>query len=130
MGKGNRKYRVCFIDYLWYVAERFSEREHNNLDGGMLLFLCWLFVIVLPLGLTLGCLWGPTIAASSLILAFLPLVFCRLRYTPARCEVIREHYRGMKHPGRRLISIILIAIALMIAVFALMFHLGFIHWSK
>ena len=130
MGKDNCEYRFCLIDYMWYVAEIWHEREHTNLNGRMLLFFCWLFAIVLPLGLTLGCLWGPTIAASSLILAFLPLVFCRLRYTPARCEVIREHYRGMKHPGRRLISIILIAIALMIAVFALMFHLGFIHWSK
>lgn len=130
MGKDNCEYRFCLIDYMWYVAERFSEREHNNLDGGMLLFLCWLFVIVMPLGLTLGCLGGLEIAMSSLILVFLPSVFCRLRYTSARCEAIREHYRGMKHPGRRLISIILIAIALMIAVFALMFHLGFIHWSK
>lgn len=130
MGKDNCEYRFCLIDYMWYVAERFSEREHNNLDGGMLLFMCWLFVIVMPLGLTLGCLWGPAIATSSLILAFLPSGFCRLRYTPARREALREHYRGMKHPGRRLIEIILIAIALMIAVFALMFHLGFIHWSK
>lgn len=130
MGKDNCKYRFCLIDYIWYVAERFSEREHNNLDGGMLLFLCWLFVIVMPLGLTLGCLWGPAIALSSLILVFLPSVFCRLRYTSARREALREHYRGMKHLDRRLFSIVLIAIALMIAVFALMFHLGFIHSSK
>ena len=130
MGKDNCKYRFCLIDYMWYVAERFSEREHNNLDGGMLLFLCWLFVIVIPLGLTLGCLWGSIFAVSSLILAFLPSVFCRLRYPPARREALRKHYRGMQHPGRRLFSIILIAVALMIAVFVLMFHLGFIHWSK
>lgn len=105
---------------MWYVAERFSEREHNNLDGGMLLFLCWLFVIVMPLGLTLGRLWGPAIALSSLILVFLPSVFCRLRYTSARREALHEHYRGIRHPGRRLITIILIAIALMIAVFIIM----------
>lgn len=130
MEKGRNKYRICFIDYMWYVAERFSEREHNNLDGGMLLFLCWLFVIVIPLGLTLGCLWGLAFAVSSLILAFLPSLFCKLRYTAGRRTALREHYRGMKHPGRRLFSIILIAVTLMIAVFALMFHLGFIHWSK
>ena len=130
MEKGRNKYRICFIDYMWYVAEKWSEREHNNLNGGMLLFLCWLFVIVMPLGLTLGCLWDPAIALSSLVLVFLPSVFCRLRYTPARREALREHHRGIKHPGMRLFSIILIAIALMIAVFVLMFHLGFIHWSK
>lgn len=130
MEKGNRKYRVCFIDYLWYVAERFSEREHNNLDGGMLLFMCWLFVIIMPLGLTLGLFFGPAIAVPSLILGVLPSVFCRLRYIPARRKALREHYRGMKHPGRRLILIILVAFALTITDFILMFHLGFIHWSK
>lgn len=120
MGKDNCKYRFCLIDYIWYVAERFSEREHNNLDGGMLLFLCWLFVIVMPLGLTLGCLWGPAIAITALPLVFLPSLFCRLRYTPERREALREHYRGMRHPGRRLFSIILIAIALMIVDFIVM----------
>lgn len=45
MEKDNRKYRICFIDYMWYVAEEWSEREHNNLNGRMLLFFCWLFPI-------------------------------------------------------------------------------------
>ena len=31
MDKDNRKYRFCFIDYMWYVAEKWSEREHNNI---------------------------------------------------------------------------------------------------
>ena len=25
MDKDNRKYRFCFIDYMWYVAEKWSE---------------------------------------------------------------------------------------------------------
>ena len=37
MNKDNRKYRICFIDYMWYVAEIWHEREHNNLNGRMLL---------------------------------------------------------------------------------------------
>ena len=41
MDKDNRKYRICFIDYMWYVAEIWHEREHNNLNGRMLLFFCW-----------------------------------------------------------------------------------------
>ena len=53
MEKDNRKYRICFIDYMWYVAEKWSEREHNNLNGRMLLFLCWLFAITIPLGIPL-----------------------------------------------------------------------------
>ena len=123
MEKGTNKYHICFIDYMWYVAEKWSESEHNNLDGGMLLFLCWLFVIVMPLGLTLGCLWGPEIAVSSLILVFLPSVFCKLRYTDGRREALREHYRGMKRPGRRLAIITLVAIALTIAIFTLILQL-------
>lgn len=49
---------------MWYMAERFSEREHNNLNGGMLLFMCRLFVILMPLALTLGHFFGPAIAVS------------------------------------------------------------------
>lgn len=30
MDKDNRKYRICFIDYMWYVAEIWHEREHNK----------------------------------------------------------------------------------------------------
>ena len=123
MEKGRNKYRICFIDYMWYVAEKWSESEHNNLNGAMLLFFYWLFVIVMPLGLTRGCLWGPAIAVSSLILVFLPSVFCRLRYTPARRKALREHYRDMKRPGRRLAVIILVAFALTIAIFTLILQL-------
>lgn len=89
----------------------------------MLLFFYWLFVIVMPLGLTRGCLWGPAIAVSSLILVFLPSVFCRLRYTPARRKALREHYRDMKRPSRRLAVIILVAFALTIAIFTLILQL-------
>lgn len=130
MGNSERNLRFCVIDYIWYVAERFSEREHNNLNGGMLLFMCWLFVIIMPLGLTLGHFFGPAIAVPSLILGVLPSVFCKLRYTPARREALRKHYCEMKHPGRKLIGIILTAIALIIAYVLLMYHLGFIHSSK
>ena len=50
MEKDNRKYRICFIDYMWYVAEIWHEREHTNLNGRMLLLFCWLFAILVPLG--------------------------------------------------------------------------------
>ena len=123
MGNSERNLRFCVIDYIWYMAERFSEREHNNLNGGMLLFMCWLFVIIMPLGLTLGHFFGPAIAVPSLILVLLPSVFCKLRYTSARREALREHYREMKHPGRKLIGIILTAIALTVANLSLIIYL-------
>ncbi|RGS57829.1 hypothetical protein, partial [Phocaeicola vulgatus] len=62
-------------------------------------------------------------------LCFLPDLFCKLRYTAGRREALREHYGKMKHPGRKLAKIVLIAIALTVVNFALMFHFGFIHWA-
>ena len=106
MEKDNRKYRICFIDYMWYVAEIWHERERTNLNGRMLLFWCWLFVLLIPLG-------------------FPPI----LRLFGWMIEALREHYGKMKHPGRKLAKIVLIAIALIVANVALMFHLGFIHWA-
>ena len=117
MEKNNRKYRICFIDYIWYVAERFSEREHNNLNGGMLLFMCWLFAILIPVVIPMAFRYlGCIIALAAVIpLCFLPSLFCKLRYTTGRRTALREHYHDMKHPVRRLITIILVAFALTIA---------------
>lgn len=124
MEKSNRKYRVCFIDYIWYVAERFSEREHNNLNGGMLLFFCWLSVIALPCALLTGRFFGwPGALAVVVILCFIPGLFCKLRYTAGRREALRNHYRDMKRHGRKLLGIILIAIALTVANLSLIIHL-------
>ena len=102
MDKDNRKYRICFIDYMWYVAEKWSEREHNNLNGRMLLFLCWLFAITIPLGIPLLFrLFSWIIAfAIVMILCFLPDLFCQLRYTAGRREALRKYYGKMKHSGR------------------------------
>ena len=132
MEKSNRKYRIGPIDHIWYVAERFSEREHNNLNGGMLLFQCWLFAILIPVVTPLAFRYlGWAIALAVVIpLCFLPSLFCKLRYTPERREALREHYRGMTRHGKRLIHIILIAATLTLADLALMFNFGFIHWSK
>ena len=128
MDKTNRKYRICFFDYMWYVAEKWSEREHNNLNGKMLLFLCCLFAILIPLGtpLMFRCFSQIVAFAVLMTLCVLPSMFCKLRYTTGRCKTIREHYREMRHPGRNLLKIVLISIALAMANTVLMFHLGFI----
>ena len=118
MEKDNRKYRICFIDYMWYVAEIWHERERTNL-------------LLIPLGVPpILRLFGWMIGLAIVIpLCFLPDLFCKLRYTAGRREALREHYGKMKHPGRKLAKIVLIAIALIVANVALMFHLGFIHWA-
>ena len=129
MGKNNRKYRFCFIDYMWYVAEKWSDREHSNLNGRMLLFLCWLFAITIPLGIPLMFRFFSWIVALVIVMLFclLPSIFCKLRYTAGHRKVICEHYRNMKHIGRRLAEILLISIALAVGNAVLMFYLGFIY---
>lgn len=131
MERNRHKYRICFIDYIWYAAEKWSAREHNNLNGGMLLFLVWTFAILLPLGVPTAFHFLSHIAALAivLILCLVPGLFCKLRYTAGRREALQERYRDMKHPGRILCRIILATIALTVANAVLMFHLGFIHWS-
>ena len=130
MDKDNRKYRICFIDYMWYVAEIWHEREHTNLNGRMLLFFCWLFAILVPLGTPLMFRYFSWIVAFAVVmmLCFLPDLFCQLRYTAGRREALREYYGKLKHPGRKLAKIVLIAITLTVVNVALMFHFGFIHW--
>lgn len=130
MDQGNRKYRICFIDYMWFIAEKWSEREHNNLNGGALLFQCWLFAILIPLivPLMFRCFSQIVAFIVVMIFSFLPIMFCKLRYTTGRCQTIREHYRSMKHPGRKLARILFFSIVLSVENAALMFHLGFIHY--
>ncbi len=86
MEKDNRKYRICFIDYMWYVAEIWHERERTNLNGRMLLFWCWLFVLLIPLGVPpILRLFGWMIGLAIVIpLCFLPDLFCNYRYRPDR----------------------------------------------
>lgn len=96
MEKGKRNYRIYFIDYVWYVTGKWSEREHNNLNGRMLLFLCWLFAITIPLGIPLIFRLFSWIVALFIVMLFclLPSIFCKLRYTAGQRKVINEHYRG------------------------------------
>jgi len=119
MVNDNRKFKPCVIDRIWYVAETWSAREHNNLNGGMLLFLGWLFAIVIPGGLLIGYFFRPRCAILTIALCFLPSLFCKLRYTAERREALSGHYGKLKHPGRKLAKIILCGIALTILNFAL-----------
>lgn len=93
----------------------------------MLLFLCWLFAILIPVVMPLAFHFLRWITALAIvtILCLVPSLLCKLRYTAGRRAALSEHYRGLKHPGRRLVSIILAAVALMLANFASMFRLGF-----
>lgn len=119
MKSANYKFSPCFIDHIWYVAETWSAREHNNLNGAMLLFLGWLFAIVIPGGLLTGYFFGWQYAFPVIALCFLPSLFCKLRYTAERREALTKHCGKLKHPGRKLAKIMLWGIALTIVNLAL-----------
>lgn len=129
MENGIRGYRICFLDYMWYVAEKWSEREHANLNGNMLLLMCWLFVVVILFGIPLVFRhfnWMVAFAMLTL-LCFLPIMFCKLRYTAERRKSLGGHYRNMRHEGRKLAKIVIVAVALTVANVTLMYLLGFIY---
>ncbi len=121
--------RFTVLDYIWYVSEAIREKECNyNMSGLTILSFIWLFCILVPLiaPLMYSFLGNPTTIIVSLILMFLPELFCWLRYTSARKQSILQHYSGMRHLWRRMFIIATTALILSAFNFGLMYHLGFI----
>lgn len=131
MERSTRRYRFCFIDYIWHVAEK-NRETGSPTSGSQLIFLCWIFAVVIPLVIPVAFRFLGRIAAFAavLIMLLVPDLFCKFRYTAGRRKAMREHYKGMKHFGRKQGLILLAAYALAAANAALMFHLGFMHWSR
>ena len=122
--------RFTVLDYIWYVSEAIREKECNyNMSGLTILSFIWWFCILVPLiaPLMYSFLGNPTTIIVSLILLFLPELFCRLRYTSARKQTILQHYSGMRHLWRRMFIIVMTALILAAFNFGLMYHLGFIN---
>lgn len=125
------KYRFCLLDRLWYAAEIWSGKAHNNLSGSSLFFQCWLWVVVLPVYVPLSLHylgWIPAVVSLPFI-CLLPSLFCRLRYSPGRRRAIACHYLRLTHPVRELILFFLLSVLLTVVAFSLMFHLGFMQWA-
>lgn len=129
MWNSERKYRFCFLDRIWYAAEGWSRREHNNLSGNSLFFFCWLWIVTIPVFIPLALHYlGRLIAIISLpLVCLIPTLFCKLRYTPDRRKAIARHYGKLRHPGSELALTVLVFLLLTVASFALMYHLGLIH---
>lgn len=122
--------RFTVLDYIWYVSEAIREKECNyNMSGLTILSFIWWFCILVPLiaPLMYSFLGNPTTIIVSLILLFLPELFCRLRYTSARKQTILQHYSGMRHLWRRMFIIVTTALILTAFNLSLMYYLGFIH---
>ena len=131
MERNTRKYKFFFIDYIWYVAEK-SRENGSPTSGGQMLFLCWIFAVEVPLVMPMAFHILNRVVAfvAMLILLLVPELFCKFRYTAGRREALQEHYKGMKHYVLKQLLILLAAFAMAAANTALMFHLGFMHWSR
>jgi len=101
------KFNASIIDYIWYVGEKFHQQEHGPGDGTALIAICWYCVFFLPLISLinkLNILFMIRIFISVLLMV-IPYIFCRIRYSPERKEMIRLQYKGKRSWGRRLLTI-------------------------
>lgn len=115
MRQSNHTCKICFLDRIWYVGERMRETGSPT-SGGQILFLGWLFAVVVPLGVPLAGHYLDWVGRIStfVLLIFLPVIFCKLRYTPSLTAAIRERCRNMKRIGRKF-ALILLGIAALTA---------------
>lgn len=120
--------RYYIFDYIWYVGEALKQKEGSPSSGDTLLLLTWLFAFLIPLitPLMYQILGNPTTMILGVGLIFLPILFCKLRYTKQRREAIFEYYSGIKNIFTRWLVLIGAIIFLTAMNFMLMYHFGFI----
>lgn len=111
--------RCNIIDYIYQVAETHGRRNGQSGVGSTILMLIWDFDIFIPslpfISKHLSSVWFIVAVVSGV--AF-PFVFCRLRYTERRRQMLDERYGKMKHTGRKML---VITTAYIIGMFALWF---------
>lgn len=118
----------CYIfDYIWYIGEAL-KREGSPSSGDSLLLLTWLFAFLIPLIMPLmyQLLGNLMTVILGLAMIFLPILFCKLRYTKQRREAIFKHYSGIKNIFTLWIVLFSAIIVIVAIYFMLMYHLGFI----
>ncbi len=120
--------RYYIFDYIWYVGEALKQKKGSPSSGDALLLLTWLFAFIIPLitPLMYQILGNPTAMILGVGLIFLPILFCKLRYTKQRREAIFEHYAGIKNIFTRWFVLIGAIIFLTAMNFMLMYYWGFI----
>lgn len=121
-----KKYYI--FDYIWYIGEALKRKEGSPSSGDTLLSLTWLFAFLIPLIMPLmyQLLGNPAAMILGFCLMFLPVLFCKLRYTKQRREAIFEHYSGIKNIFTRWLVLFSAIIVIAAINFMLMYHFGFI----
>ena len=92
---------MSLIDYVWYVGERFHQREQSPGDGNMLIAICWYCTFFLPLVSVVNKLNISLVLQllGSIILIVVPFVFCHVRYNQKNKYLIGLQYKNKKHWG-------------------------------
>ncbi|WP_337431470.1 hypothetical protein [Bilophila sp.] len=123
------KLNMSLIDYVWYVGERFHQREQSPGDGNMLIAICWYCTFFLPLLSVVNKLKISLVLQllGSIVLIIVPFVFCHIRYNQKNKYLIGLQYKNKKHWGRRLLIIWSFLLAVIIMEFIVMIKIGFWH---
>lgn len=120
--------RYYIFDYIWYIGEALKRKNGCPSSGDTLLLLTWLFAFLIPLIMPLMYhkLGNPATMIFGFGLIFLPILFCKLRYTRQQREAIFKHYSGIKNIFTRWLVLFSAIIEIAAMNFMLMYHFGFI----
>lgn len=120
--------RYFIFDYIWYIGEALKRKEGSPSSGDTLLLFTWLFAFLIPLIMPLmyQFLGNPTAIILGFCLIFLPILFCKLRYTKQWREAIFKHYSGIKNIITRWLILFGAIIIFAAMNFMLRYHFGVI----
>lgn len=106
------------IDYIYQVGEMHGRSNGQKGTGSTVLVLIWYFDILIPLlsliGRHLSYVWFVAVVITGIVF---PFVFCRMRYTERRRQMLDGRYAKMKHTGRKMLLIITACIGVFVLWF-------------
>lgn len=127
--KNNKKHRVYFFEYLWWLGEKEHERKNGmgKMDGPMMFMFYYYILILVPILLLLkDYLSGIFI---SLIFGFLVLLFLlwmfwihKFVYTKERRRAVMEHFSSKRY--KPLQTYFFFLLPFLIAVFVMLIYFG------
>ncbi|MDE6577647.1 MAG: hypothetical protein K2J82_11335 [Muribaculaceae bacterium] len=101
--KNNKKHRVYFFDYLWWLGEKEHEKyPHGKMDGPMMFMFYYYILILVPLLLLLKDFLSDRFIFpifGLLVLLFLLWMFWlhKFIYTKERRKAVMEHFSSKRY---------------------------------
>ena len=127
--KNNKKHRVYFFDYLWWLGEKELERKNGmgKMDGPMMFMFYYYILILVPLLLLLR----DYLSDSFNLLIFVLLVLLYLLwmfwphkfvYTKERQKAVMEHFSSKRY--KPFLTYFFFLLPFLIAVFVMLIYFG------